>query len=61
MFPHRIYRSRRAKLLDELKKRRVESGFILLLANGESPRNYPDNCYEFRQDSAWLYFIGLKE
>lgn len=32
-----------------------------MLANVESPRNYPDNCYDFRQDSTWLYLIGLKE
>jgi len=61
MFHQSTYRTRRAKLLAQLKDRNVETGFIVLLANGESPRNYPDNCYEFRQDSTWLYFIGLRE
>ena len=35
------------------------SGIILLLGNEESPMNYPDNQYSFRQDSSFLYFFGL--
>lgn len=61
MFNQSTYRNRRAKLLAQLKDWNVETGFILLLANGESPRNYLDNCYDYRQDSTWLYFIGLRE
>lgn len=37
----------------------VESGLILLMGNPESPMNYPDNPYPFRQDSSFLYFFGL--
>lgn len=33
----------------------------MLVSHGESPINYPDNCYPYRQDSNWLYFIGLNE
>ncbi len=32
---------------------------ILLLGNSESPMNYLDNTYHFRQDSTFLYFFGL--
>jgi len=37
----------------------VSSGIILLLGNDESPMNYADNTYHFRQDSTFLYFFGL--
>ncbi len=37
----------------------VGSGLILLMGNDESPMNYPDNPYHFRQDSSFLYFFGL--
>jgi len=29
------------------------------LGNDESPMNYADNGYHFRQDSSFLYFFGL--
>ena len=29
------------------------------MGNEESPMNYPDNQYPFRQDSSFLYFFGL--
>jgi len=32
---------------------------ILLLGSDESPMNYADNSYPFRQDSTFLYFFGL--
>ncbi len=54
MFETHVYKNRR----EELKKR-VEKGLILILGNGESPVNYPDNTYKFRQDSSFLYFFGL--
>ncbi len=54
MFETYVYKNRR----EELKKR-VEKGLILILGNGESPVNYPDNTYKFRQDSSFLYFFGL--
>jgi Xaa-Pro aminopeptidase len=31
------------------------------MGNQESPINYPDNPYPFRQDSSFLYFWGLNE
>jgi Xaa-Pro aminopeptidase len=54
MFTKETYIRRR----NELKKK-VKSGIILLMGNGESPLNYPDNTYSFRQDSSFLYFAGL--
>lgn len=54
MFSFKIY-ERRRKIL----KKRVKSGLVLFLGNEESPVNYPDNPYSFRQDSSFLYFFGL--
>ncbi len=54
MFSKNIYIERRKRLRDQ-----IGSGIILLLGNEESPMNYPDNPYPFRQDSCFLYFIGL--
>lgn len=54
MFSKNIYIERRKRLRDQ-----IGSGLILLLGNEESPMNYPDNPYPFRQDSCFLYFIGL--
>src|SRR5690349_5926812 len=54
MFNREIYIKRRKKLMEQVGK-----GLILLLGNEESPMNYPDNCYPFRQDSSFLYFFGL--
>ncbi len=54
MFPVSVYRERRQRL-----KRSVEAGVILLLGSEDSPMNYPDNQYSFRQDSSFLYFYGL--
>ena len=54
MFSKDIYVSRRKKLLEG-----VESGIMLFLGNNESPANYPDNTYLFRQDSTFLYYFGL--
>jgi len=54
MFSKEIYIQRRDKL-----RKSVNSGLILLLGNDESPMNYADNAYHFRQDSTYLYFWGL--
>jgi Xaa-Pro aminopeptidase len=54
MFSKETYIQRRKKL-----KKSVGSGLILLLGNDESPMNYADNGYHFRQDSSFLYFFGL--
>lgn len=55
MFSKEVYTKRR----DALRKK-VESGIVLIQGNVESPYNYPDNCYHFRQDSNFLYFFGLQ-
>ncbi|MGD1009592.1 MAG: aminopeptidase P family protein [Candidatus Aminicenantales bacterium] len=54
MFDQSIYIERRNRL-----KQRVRSGLVLFLGNEESPMNYADNGYHFRQDSSFLYFFGL--
>lgn len=56
MFTKEIYTERRTRL-----RQSVGSGLILLLGNDESPMNYADNCYHFRQDSTFLYFFGLSQ
>ena len=56
MFSKEIYIKRREKLRES-----VGSGLILLLGNDESPMNYADNGYHFRQDSTFLYFFGLNK
>ncbi|MBB3187677.1 aminopeptidase P family protein [Microbacter margulisiae] len=37
----------------------IGSGVILLPGNDESPMNYADNGYHFRQDSTFLYYFGI--
>jgi len=54
MFEARIYNERRSRL-----RKQLGSGLILLQGNEESPMNYADNTYHFRQDSSFLYFFGL--
>ena len=36
-------------------------GAILILGNDEAPRNYADNVYPFRQDSSFLYYVGVAQ
>ena len=59
MFEPAVYQERRSCLVERLQRAGVTSGIVLFPSNGESPINYPDNCYPFRQDSNWLYFVGL--
>lgn len=54
MFAKEIYINRRKKLVNKVK-----SGLILMMGNNDSPMNYPDNVYHFRQDSTFLYFFGI--
>jgi Xaa-Pro aminopeptidase len=54
MFSVKTYMDRRQRL-----KEQVGKGLILFLGNGESPMNYRDNTYHYRQDSTFLYFFGL--
>ena len=56
MFPKKTYIDRRKKL-----KVKFDSGILLFLGNEESPMNYADNPYKFRQDSNFLYYWGLDE
>ena len=54
MFPAATYTSRRATLASAMT-----SGLLVLLGNDESPMNYTDNTYAYRQDSTFLYYFGL--
>ena len=54
MFSKETYIKRREKL-----RQSVGSGLILLLGNDDSPMNYLDNIFHFRQDSTFLYFFGV--
>jgi Xaa-Pro aminopeptidase len=54
LFSKETYTERRKKLKSLLK-----TGKYLFFGNIESPMNYTDNCYRFRQDSSFLYFFGL--
>lgn len=54
MFDRQTYETRREGL-----RSRLEGGLVLLPGNGESPMNYLDNAYPFRQDSTFLYYFGL--
>ena len=55
MFQQTTYTERRKSL-----KTKVGAGFILLFGNEESPMNYTDNTYHFRQDSTFLYYFGIQ-
>ncbi len=54
MFPAASYSKRRHEL-----KKKVKTGILLFPGNEESPMNYRDNAYTFRQDSSFLYYFGL--
>ncbi len=54
LFHKEIYVYRRRQLAGS-----IGSGLILLPGNEDSPMNYADNCYPFRQDSTFLYYFGL--
>lgn len=40
-------------------KKILKSGVVVLLGNRDVPFNYPANTYDYRQDSNFLYFLGL--
>ena len=52
-FPAATYQQRRNGL-----KASLNSGIVLLPGNEESPMNYTDNTYPFRQDSTFSYYGG---
>lgn len=56
MFDTSTYIKRR-----KILKQNVDSGLILLLGNEESGINFADNHYRFRQDSSYLYYVGLNK
>ena len=59
MFPAATYRQRRDALLARLRDAGAR-GLVLLPGHVDSPMNYRDNAYDFRQDSSFLYFCGLQ-
>lgn len=56
LFNSSTYINRRKQLA-----KHVKNGIILLIGNNESPMNYQDNIYPYRQDSTFLYFFGLQK
>lgn len=56
MFNKQEYIGRRSVLQSKFK-----SGLLVFMGNADSPMNYKDNCYHFRQDSTFLYYFGIKE
>jgi Xaa-Pro aminopeptidase len=54
MFQAEVYIQRR-KILSG----KIGSGLILFWGNDESPMNYSDNTYHFRQHSSFLYYFGV--
>jgi len=54
MFPKEVYINRRNRL-----RPLMNNGIALFTGNVESPMNYPDNTYHWRQDSDFLYFFGI--
>jgi len=54
MFGIETYLKRQQELL-----KNVKSGIILFPGNDESPMNYTDNPYHFRQDRTFLYYFGI--
>lgn len=56
MFPASTYTGRRNRLTAQFK-----NGILLLLGNDDSPMNYTDNTFHFRQDSSFLYYMGVDQ
>jgi Xaa-Pro aminopeptidase len=56
MFHKNEYIERRKQLAGQFN-----NGILLFLGNEESPMNFFDNTYHFRQDSTFLYYFGIQE
>lgn len=56
LFERSVYLQRRQQLRSKLP-----NGIVLLLGNEDSSMNYKDNCYPFRQDSTFLYYVGIDQ
>lgn len=54
MFSIKTYTDRRNRLCQSLKQ-----GLVIIQGNDDSPMNYTDNPYPFRQDSTFLYYFGI--
>ena len=54
MFNPEVYSKRRERL-----RKFISGGLAIFPSNNESPMNYPDNTYHYRQDSSFLYFFGI--
>ncbi len=59
MFAPHLYLQRRRALMQQLST--TERGLVLLPGHDDSPMNYADNAYPFRQDSTFLYYAGLAQ
>jgi Xaa-Pro aminopeptidase len=57
MFSIDTYRNRRKELIEAM----AGQGTLLLMGNNEVPMNYMSNPFRFRQDSNFLYFVGLDQ
>ncbi len=55
MFQPDTYKARRA----ELSNKMANKGIILIAGNNDTPINYPGNIFRYRQDSNFLYFVGI--
>lgn len=53
LFSRTTYAERRRRLREI-----VGSGIVFIPGNNDSPYNFPNNTYKFRQDSSFLYFTG---
>jgi len=58
VFPAATYIGRREVLVRTMRQGSAK-GLLLFLGNRESPCNYEDNVYPFRQDSTFLYYFGI--
>jgi len=56
MFSSQTYQQRR-----DLLCQRTGSGLILLPGSKEASMNYPENTYHFRQNSHFIYFVGMDQ
>lgn len=63
MFDKSVYSQRRKTLVAKMAQTAPEGsrGIALFVGNAESPAQYFDNGYKFRQDSTWIYFFGIDE
>lgn len=61
MFEPSVYSSRRKALASSFARGGADADILLFPGNHESPMNYEDNGYRFRQDSSFLYYFGLSE